>query len=99
MPRVLRFWALVGGFLVAAFVITALFGTGGVARHERLKQELRDLEARNQRLEAENRRLTQEVQALRHDERYLEHVIRDELGWVSADEMVVIFPEGQQQAE
>jgi cell division protein FtsB len=95
MPRALRLWALVGGVLVAGFVGAALFGVGGVARHERLKEELSDLEARNQRLEAENRRLAQQVQALRHDERYLEHVIRDELGWVSADEMVVIFPEGE----
>ena len=92
MPRALRFWALVGGLLVAAFVGAALFGGGGVARHEKLKRELVDLEGRNQHLESENRRLAREAEALRHDERYIEHVIRDELGWVAADEMVVIFP-------
>ncbi len=93
MSPLLRLSAFFGMTLVVGFIGAALFGPDGVRRHEQLGQELRDVKARNAQLDADNRRLAAEVKALGSDERYVEHVIRDELGWVAADDVVLIFPE------
>lgn len=91
-PLVLRLFAVVGVVLVIAFIGSSLFGEGGVTRHEKLRDELITVKSLNAKLASENRRLDAEVEALERDERYIEHVIRDELGWVAADEVVLIFP-------
>ena len=85
--------AALGGLLVVAFIVASLFGADGVARHEQLRGELRELDAMNERLQRDNQRLEAETEALRTNPDYLEHVIRDELGWVADDEMVLIFDE------
>lgn len=90
--RALRVWAVIGAVAVAGFVGAALFGERGVARHQRLRSELDELERLNAELSRENRRLRSEARALRSDPDYIEHVIRDELGWVRPDEVVLIFP-------
>jgi len=92
-PLPLRLAAALGALLVVAFIGAALFGEEGVTRHERLRAELRELEAMNGDLARTNARLEREVEALKSDERYIEAAIRDELGWVSPDDMVLIFPE------
>lgn len=91
-PRALRVVAAIGAVLVACFIGGALIGEGGVARHEKLREELRQVEAMNRDLARDNAKLDREVKALKSDEAYIEHVIRDELGWVAPDEMVLIFP-------
>lgn len=90
----IRFWAFTGGALVLALLGGALFGGDGVTRHEKLREELDRINGLNEKLSADNRRLAIEAKALRHDQSYIEHVIRDELGWVKSDELVFIFPEG-----
>lgn len=91
-PRWIRFWAIVNGALVVLLVGAALFGQDGVVRHERLAEELRQVHTLNEDLQRENQRLTQVAHALRYDSDYVEHVIRDELGWVRDDEIVFFLP-------
>lgn len=93
LPPALRFMALLGVALIVGFISAALFGEGGVSRHERLGAELRQVNTLNAQLAADNRRLAAEVKALNTDPRYVEHVIREELGWVAPDDVVLIFPE------
>ncbi len=93
--RGIRWWALVNGALVALFIGAALFDDDGVVRHERLSEELDRLHVLNAQLDEQNGGLRTEAKALRHDERYVEHVIRDELGWVAEDEVVFIFEESE----
>jgi cell division protein FtsB len=87
-----RFWAIVNGALVVLLVGAAVFGDRGVVRHERLAEELHRLEALNDRLRDHNQELRREIEQLKHDHNYVEAVVRDELGWVRADEMVFIVP-------
>lgn len=89
--RGIRWWALVNGALVALFIGAALFDDDGVVRHERLSEELDRVRTLNTDLDQQNHQLRATAEALRHDERYVEQVIRDELGWVRADELVFIF--------
>jgi cell division protein FtsB len=90
-----RIVSILGAGLVVWFVGAALFGADGVARHERLESELQHVAQLNAQLVADNRRLAQEAKALRTDKRYVERVIRDELGWIRADEVVLLFPSGE----
>jgi cell division protein FtsB len=73
-------------------VLSALFVDGGVARHERLTEELARLKTLNENLEQDNSRLRKEVDALRHDPRYVQRVAREELGLVGKDEVIFIVP-------
>jgi cell division protein FtsB len=90
-PPMLRACIFLGGLLVTAFIGAALLGSGGVARHEQLRADLEDLEKKNATLRVDNERLSREVEALRGNQRYIERVARDELGWVAPDELVLIF--------
>ena len=74
-----------------ALLGSALLSDHGIVRHERLS-ELRRIEKINGDFADKNATLREEVQALRTDHTYVESVIRDELGWVRADEYVVIVP-------
>ncbi|MCC7384367.1 MAG: septum formation initiator family protein [Deltaproteobacteria bacterium] len=89
--RWVRFWALFNGALVALLIGGALFGDGGIVRHERLDEELRHVKELNSDLSRENVRLREEARALRHDRAAVERVVRDELGWVRPDEVVLIL--------
>ena len=92
-PWLLRVWVALGGVLVVAFIAAALFGENGVVRHEKLRDELATIEAENARLAEANRRLDAQNRALTKDPAYQAHVVRDELGWVLADDLVLIFDE------
>ncbi|MEO1337834.1 MAG: septum formation initiator family protein [Myxococcota bacterium] len=77
--------------LVGGLVGTALFGADGLVRHEQLKTELHRVRSLNDKLRAENRRLAVERRALRHDPVYIDAVIRDDLGYIRSDEVILKF--------
>ncbi|MBI4814652.1 MAG: septum formation initiator family protein [Deltaproteobacteria bacterium] len=87
----LRIFSVVNGALVVGLVSAGLFGPNGVVRHEKLEGELQDIEELNRQLRAETAQLHAERDALSKEGRYLESVIREELGYVAADEMVFLF--------
>ncbi|MEQ9501288.1 MAG: septum formation initiator family protein [Deltaproteobacteria bacterium] len=87
----MRLSSLLGAGLVVFFVGAAIVGDDGIARHELLKAELTKVRTLNARLEAENTVLARQAHALRTDRAFVESVVRDELGWVRADEVVFIF--------
>ena len=92
-PRWLKFWALSNGALVVGLVGAAVFGEGGVMHHEKLNDDLLHTREINAELEHQNALLRREIRALQTDDEHMESVIRDELGWVRSDEVVILFPE------
>jgi len=90
--RWLRYLAIVNGAIVFALLCSALLGDDGIVRHERLSEELRRIRSINQDFTKKNAQLRDEAKTLRTDHAYVESVIRDELGWVRSDEIVVIVP-------
>lgn len=88
----LRYLAIGSGILVFALLCAAVVSEDGISRHERLSEELRRIRLINQDFQQDNHKLREEAEALRSDSQYVESVIRDELGWVRADEIVVIVP-------
>lgn len=88
LPKLL---AIVGGFVVWALVVVGIVGEHGVVRHEALRRQTVEVERLNRELLDDNRRLRSEARALTSDPVYIEHTIKDELGWVHEDDVVFKF--------
>jgi cell division protein FtsB len=75
------------------------FGDRGFIHLWRLWQEKKNLDQENFLLQSENERLRERVRLLRHNDRYLEKVAREELGFARPGEIIYRFvpaqPNGQ----
>jgi cell division protein FtsB len=70
-----------------------IFGDGGLGRVRRLEAELRQIALENGRIEARCRELRRQLDACRTRPGFIEEVVRDQLGLVRPDELVLVFPE------
>ncbi len=89
--RWLRFWAYVNGALVVGLIGAAIFGSEGIVHHEKLTDDLAHTRELNSDLERQNAILAREVRGF-SDDVQVERAIRDELGWIAKDEVIVLFP-------
>jgi cell division protein FtsB len=84
-------------FTVALALALGLAGYGllgpGSGKRAQLAAELERLQRENRELAAENRRLALEVEALQHRRDYQEKVIREELGLLRPDEVIIQLSE------
>jgi cell division protein FtsB len=87
--------ALPAGLLLAAaiFVPLKVFDHNGLARVERLRHELDELEDNNRRIKRENDALRLQIHAFHSDPGYVEKIARDELGMVGPEEIIYQFPD------
>ncbi len=58
-----------------------------------LKNENKRIEKRIENLEAQNRAYREEIKALKQDERYIEKILREELGMIKDKEKIFRFKE------
>lgn len=58
-----------------------------------LKNENKRIEKRIEDLEAQNRAYREEIKALKQDERYIEKILREELGMIKDKEKIFRFKE------
>ena len=91
-PRTLLF----GSALISTGVVAyTLFSPGGLPRMQRQQHDAAALQRDVELLRGQNERLQQDAQLLQGDapgaEAYLEDVIREELGYVKADEHLLLF--------
>jgi cell division protein FtsB len=82
--------AVLAATLVA--VPAMVLGPEGVPRHRRLRAQLEAQRQENTRLSRELSRLRAEHDAFLHDPRARERAVREELGWVRPDEVIVEVP-------
>ena len=70
----------------------AFFNSEGYSKTKRLEQETEVLRERLTKLQVENEQLTAEVRSLQDDgdKKKLEHVVRQELGYVKTNETVLL---------
>lgn len=73
-------------FLVLVLSVCAFFGNEGWFKLYRLKKVEHSLEEENRNLKGENGVLLREIRDLK-DTRYVEHYIRDVLGFIREDEI------------
>ncbi len=67
-------------------LLLASFGNEGWVKWYQLRSYEKSLQGQNQKIHQDNLRLLQEIKALK-DSKYLEHYIREDLGYVRGDEI------------
>jgi len=88
-----RVWlSLILGAVFAVLVISCFAGPHGPRDLALLRQHRTRLEAVRDRLIADNSELAQRTQRLQSDDAYVQRLIRRELGYARADELVYRFP-------
>lgn len=87
-----RLWpTLILALATAGLAIDCIKGPMGVRDLIALRQHQTRLEGARDELMAENESLAQRVGMLKSDDRYLERLIRRELGYARSDELVYRF--------
>lgn len=74
-------------------VAVALMFFNEISKVYFLKNENRRIEKRIEGLEAQNRAYREEIKALKQDERYIEKILREELGMIKEKEKIFRFKE------
>jgi cell division protein FtsB len=77
--------------VLVTLILSALMGARGPRDLMALRSHRAALEARRGLLESENASFRTEIQKLRSDDRYIERLIRRELGYARGDELVYKF--------
>ncbi len=82
---------------ICAFAALGVLGYGllssdGVGKTRRLNAERQELEQRVETLETENAHIAHDIEQLRDEDNtaYLEKTVREELGYIRPDEVVVL---------
>ena len=87
-----REWlSLIFAGVLIMLLLSALMGSSGPRDLVALQQHRTALEARRDSLAGENASFRTDIQRLRSDDRYLERLIRRELGYARSDELVYKF--------
>src|SRR5271155_1034053 len=87
-----REWlSLIFGGVLVMLILSALLGSQGPRDLVALQSHRVALEARRDQLAADNTTFRTRVQKLRSDDRYIESLIRRELGYARPDELVYKF--------
>ena len=74
-------------------VVVALMFFNEISKVYFLKSENKRIEKRIEGLEAQNRAYREEIKALKQDERYIEKILREELGMIKDKEKIFRFKE------
>ena len=74
-------------------VVVALVFFNEISKVYFLKSENKRIEKRIENLEAQNKAYRNEIKALKQDERYIEKILREELGMIKDKEKIFRFKE------
>ncbi len=74
-------------------VVVALMFFNEISKVYFLKNENKRIEKRIEDLEAQNSAYKEEIRALKQDERYIEKILREELGMIKEKEKIFRFKE------
>ena len=72
-------------------IFFTFFGDKGLLKVYRLRRELKEIQQANMELQQENERLRAEIDNLRTNRKYIEELVRRELGLVKKGEIVYQF--------
>lgn len=74
-------------------VVVALMFFNEISKVYFLKNENKRIEKRIEDLEVQNRAYREEIRALKQDERYIEKILREDLGMIKEKEKIFRFKE------
>lgn len=79
--------------IIATFGVPFMvLGPNGLPRHRRMSAQLDAQREENRRLARQVLQLQAELDSFQHDRRARERAVREELGWVRPDEVIVEVP-------
>ena len=84
-PRGLR----VALAVAAGLALVSLVDAHGFRRYFRMQRQLEEAVERNRRLAKQNEALKREIEGLRSDPEMWERAVREELGFIKPDEIVI----------
>lgn len=86
---------LVGVLLVLNVILiyAILFSSHGLPGYRQQNQQVKELEDKILKLKVENQKLFEMIQALKADAKAQEKLVRQELGWVRENEVVLEIPQ------
>lgn len=84
---------IVSSTVFLSFMLSFFLGQNGILRLRELQQEYDHLMLENHRLALENRKTSLEIDKLRHDPSTVEKIAREELFFVSPQDIVLVATE------
>jgi cell division protein FtsB len=75
-----------------ALVYAIFFSPRGLDGYRKQCEQVRELDAKIVKLRQDNQKLFEQIQALKNNPKAQEKLVRQELGWVKENEIVVEFP-------
>jgi cell division protein FtsB len=88
---VLQALALLLLALNCVLIYAIMFSSKGVLGYSQQCQQVEELDAKVMKLREENHKLFRKIQGFKSDARAQERLIREKLGWVREDELVIEF--------
>lgn len=86
-------WLVKGSWIFCALMVLRLiFATGGVTDFYSQKNAVSDRIAELGDIKKENMQLVREIERMRSDAGFQKKLVRDNLGFIAADEFLVLFP-------
>ncbi|MEM5786454.1 MAG: septum formation initiator family protein [Syntrophobacteraceae bacterium] len=79
--------------LNALLLYAIFFSSNGLQGYRNQDEQVRVLEEKILKLQQQNHRLFEAIQAFKSDPRSQEKLVRQELGWVRENEVILEFPE------
>ena len=83
---------LLVGFLLAlnlVLILTILFSSNGLPGYKKQNLQVKELEDKVARLREENQKLFEMIRSLKTNSKAQEKLVRQELGWVREDEIIL----------
>jgi cell division protein FtsB len=85
--------ALVAGLLLLNFLLfqSLFFSSQGILGFRKQSAQVEELEAKIKTLKEENQKLFRKIQAFKNSPRAQEKMVREELGWIRENELLIEF--------
>ncbi len=77
------------------FILTILFSSSGLPGYRKQDQQVKELEQKVLKLKIENQKLFEMIQSLKASPKAQEKLVRQELGWVRDNEIILQSPENK----
>lgn len=82
--------------LNVVLIYNLIWGDRGIIAYKDLKARCSTLQSSLDQINKDNQNLSQEIRLLQSDDKYLEKVIRNRMNFVRENEILYVFPPGQQ---
>jgi len=90
---------LVGGLLLLNFLLfqSLFFSSQGIVGFRKQCAQVEELETKIGNLKEENQKLFRKIQAFKNSPRAQEKMVREELGWIRENELLIEFQQRESQ--